>query len=166
MSAWRVSFAAPSTEYWSIHWSSTNSPTLTSMKFCSFSCSCFPSSTQSSFLVSLRQTHIPLPKVCFGQRPGTEAGCFPRWETATLLPGHWGETVQTSALCQAVSAPGLCSLPLSLSPRACRWPVLLAVHITCFQSPPRKMAMFKPPASQMCPTGCWVKSVNLEGLRV
>lgn len=49
MSAWGTSFAAPSTEYWSIHWSSTHSPTLTTMKFCSFSHSCFPSSTQPAF---------------------------------------------------------------------------------------------------------------------
>lgn len=80
------------------------------MKFCSF-CSSFPSSTQSSFLVSLRQTHIPLPKVCFGQRPGTEAGCFARWETATLLPGHWGETANKCSL------PGsFCSRPLFTAP--------------------------------------------------
>lgn len=113
MSAWRVSLAAPSTEYWSVYWSGTNSPTLTTINFCSFSRSCFPSSTQPAFSC-LRQTHIPLPKVCFGQRPDPEAGCLPRWETASLVPGHWDETVQTSALRQAVPAPGsrLCSVPL------------------------------------------------------
>lgn len=114
MSAWGISFAAPSTEYWSTHWSSTNSPTLTTMKFYSFSCSCFPLLPHSQIShVSLTDSQT-IAKGMFCPETRHRGWCLPRWETATLVHGHWGETVQTSALCQAVPAPGshLCSAPL------------------------------------------------------